>query len=109
MPPSDAPVPPLSGRESTTARTTAATNAVATIATRGTDPHHGRRGSGSLPPPLGGSEGGPPPPEGGWEGPDSGPEGGPVGRPDDGGSTLTSSSPAWVPCGLHTPGDIDPG
>lgn len=28
----------------------------------------------------------------GWVGPDKGPEGGPVGRPDDGGSTLTSSS-----------------
>ncbi|EPJ41996.1 hypothetical protein STAFG_0943 [Streptomyces afghaniensis 772] len=91
VPPSDAPVPPPSGRVSTTARITAATTAVAISATRGTDPHQGRRGSGACPPPLGGSEGGPPP-DGGWEGPDSGPEGGPVGRPDDGGSTLTCSS-----------------
>ena len=46
-----------------------------------------------VPPPLpGGCEGGPDGGWDGWEGPESGPEGGPVGRPEDGGSTLTSSS-----------------
>ncbi|GGN43123.1 hypothetical protein GCM10011578_093100 [Streptomyces fuscichromogenes] len=81
-------------RVRTKASAAATTTAVVSVATRGTDLHHGRCGSPPrLPPPggrEGGSEGGP---EGGPEGPDRGPEGGPVGRPDDGGSTLTRSSP----------------
>lgn len=82
-------VEPPSDRVKTRPSTTAATTTAVRIATRGTDFHQGRCGSGAPVPPPEGCEGGP---EGGWEGPDSGPEGGPVGRPEDGGSTLTSSS-----------------
>src|SRR5690606_17307393 len=87
-------VPPPSERVNTTVRITAAATAAAIAAMPGTERHHGRRpgpgGPAEEPPPVGGGwDGGP---LGGCEGPDSGPDGGPVGRPEDGGSTLTSSS-----------------